>query len=115
LFTELGIISATYQEAFSVENTKTANSDQPYTGTNYRKVVGQMGYILNCRPHLAFIISEGATHNTNPTNYDYQHLKTAGQYLYNTKNMLPTQGNYYDKTQRSTIGNCQYFKIINLR
>jgi ASC-1-like (ASCH) protein len=101
LFTELGITSATSQETISIETNRTTSSDQPYAGTNYRKVVGQMGYILNSRPDLAFIISEGATHNTNPTNYDYQQLKNAGQYLYNTKDIgltLPTQGNYYDKT-----------------
>jgi hypothetical protein len=100
LFTELGITSTTSLEAISIETTKTTTSDQPYTGTNYRKIVGQMGYILNSRPDLAFIISEGATHNTNPTNYDYQQLKNAGQYLYNTKDIgltLPTRGNYYDK------------------
>jgi hypothetical protein len=44
-------------------------------------------YCLNCRPDCAYAVSEAATHNSNPTNFDYYVLKKAGQYLYNTQEL----------------------------
>jgi hypothetical protein len=100
LFEELGISSVTNQETAAIENTRVVNPDGLYPGNNYRSIVGLILYALHSRPDCAFIVSEAATHNSKPTNRNFNELRNAGQYLYNTQHLgltLPTNGNFYDK------------------
>ena len=101
LFEELGISSETSQQTAAIENSKVVDPDGLYPGENYRQIVGLILYCLHSRPDCSFIVSEAATHNTKPTNSNFNELLNATQYLYNTKDLgltLPTNGNFYDKS-----------------